>query len=586
MKTRRTIGVFLIAVVAIASVFANQATYRVTSPEVKVFRTLKSVAGSALPEPTYPVTGDQLLDLVLSLDPSCFGSKASELYESLVYALSNPSEGALFVLDDDLAVDGALEVGSQVRFNRSTDTLDFSQLYRRVSDGVNVDYLTATAWTGRAAAHFEVGLTPGFSTESINKPVSLEIGLIEGAMPLIAWASVGNGRMNFAIGRDRVSAGDGKTGNMLVGDNFTFQNYAKASYISPYFSYDLTVRAFDPEKKELGADRSETFFHDYDLASVAVVDHRLSAAFLKHFTFTMAEGMLVYGNDVFGDIRFYNPFMFLHNQFSFIGGTTNNYMGLEIGLTLPHGFTANAQVNFDQLQLSMEKDDENNPPSTFGALANVSWTGMVGKGVLQVWLEGVLTTPYMNQRQSQSPDPEFGAAPAYYQTDLYVGNSRSDFSEMAPLGWYYGPDTIAVALGSSFSSYALDIAMDVMYRCHGYRNSWDEHKRYEGQTDWHNNATWVPEGKAVENILNLGMNCSYRIAKGIEILASVALVEVFNHQNVPGQRLESFQATVGAKIVVNKANITNLVHLFRSRDWCKRAQWFWGDQCCSLVDEL
>ncbi|MCQ2412803.1 MAG: hypothetical protein MJ057_07600 [Sphaerochaetaceae bacterium] len=563
MNLKKIFIVSLLLVFAAVSVFANQATYRVTSDEVQTFRTLKRLSGSAMPEPTYPVTGDQLLVLVLSMDASQFDDYALALYENLVSALSEPQKDALFALDDDLSIDAALEVGSQVRFNRSSDELDFAQLYKRVSDAVNVDYFTANAWTKNAAARFEIGLTPGFSCESINKPVSLEIGLIEGAMPLTVWASVGGERLNFSIGRDRLSAGDGKTGNMALGDNFTFQNYAKVSYVSPHVTYDMTVRAFDPEKKALGADRSETFFHDYDQASPAVIDHRFSASFLDHFTASAFEGMLVYSNDALGDIRFYNPFMFLHNQFSFIGGTTNNYMGFEVGMTLPHGFEFNAQVNFDQLQLASEKDDEDNPPSTYGVLANVSWTSVVGKGILNLWLEGVMTTPYMNQRQIQDPDPEFGVAPEYFQTDLYVGNSRSDFSEMAPLGWYYGADSIAVAFGSSYSTSRADLAFDIMYRRHGYRNSWDEHKRYAGQSEWHNNATWVPETKAVEGILNLGMSLDYEIVSGFDLMFSAALVEAFNYQNIPGQRFESMQATVGAKITVNKANVLEAVKLFR-----------------------
>lgn len=563
MKTRKAFLTLFVSL-SMFTAFANQGTYRVTSDEVQAFRTLKRIAGVSMPEPTYPVTGDQLLSLLGKIDSATLtDQRAKDLYDSLVQRLESPDSDVLFPLDDFISADAQLEIGSQVRMNSTTGgNLEFDQLYTRVSDAVNVSYITANAWSEYAAARFEIGLTPGFSESSINKDFALEIGMIEGAMPLTAWVSVGNGRLNFSLGRDRLSAGDGKTGNMILGDNFTFQNYMKASYISPYFSYDMTIRGFDPEVKDAGSDKSQSKFFSFNQSSIAVADHRFSVSFLDHFTLTMAEGMLVYGVNPMGDVRFLNPLMFMHNYFSFIGGTTNNYMGAEIAITLPHGFEFNAQVNFDQLQLSSEKGDANNPPNTYGALANISWTGFVGKGTTHIWLEGVITSPYMNQRQKQDPVDGYPEPPEYFQTDLYVGNQRSDFSEMAPLGWYYGSDTIALAFGAEYRAQKLEAGFDFMYRRHGYRNSWDEHKRYTGETSWHNQATWVPEGMAVEKIIDLGTTLSYEVISGVKVMTSASLVEIFNYKNVPGDRFHSIQVTIGAKMAVGKASVTEIAKLF------------------------
>lgn len=197
MSLKRVFVLLVVLAIGLSCAFANQGTYRVTSDEVQTFRAIKRLSGRAMPEPTYPVTGDQLLLLLAEIDVDSLPSSAQSLYKDLVETLSNPDKDALFQIDDELSADVKLEVGSQVRTQKSTDELTFSQLYKRVSEAVNVDYFQTNAWAKYAAAHFDLGITPGFSKESINESFAFEIIKMEEVMPLSAWASVGNGRLNF-----------------------------------------------------------------------------------------------------------------------------------------------------------------------------------------------------------------------------------------------------------------------------------------------------------------------------------------------------------------------------------------------------
>lgn len=324
----------------------------------------------------------------------------------------------------------------------------------------------------------------------------------------------------------------------------------------------MTLRGFDPEVKT--STGSENIFNSFNQSSVTVADHRLSVSFLKHFTVTMAEGMLVYGQGVLGDVRILNPFMFMHDYYSFFSASSNNYMGFEVGVTLNGGFEINVQANFDQLLLAKEKEDPLSVPTTMGILANVSWTGMVKDSVLNIWLEGVMTTPFMYQKISYTDtqlekygyDPT--TAPKYFQTDLYVGHRRAfDFSEMAPLGWYYGPDSIAIACGLNINTSKLDLSFDAMYRRHGERNAWDEVKKTG--TQWNNTVNYVSPGKAVEHNITVGMDIKYEVMKDFEIMASASVLEVLNYKNNPGEHFESLQATFGAKIALGKAFVMNFL---------------------------
>lgn len=66
-------------------------------------------------------------------------------------------------------------------------------------------------------------------------------------LPYRAGASIGNDYLSFILGRYPHSIGSGITGNLVVGDNFNYQEIANLSFVSNYFSYNISFTRFDSQ---------------------------------------------------------------------------------------------------------------------------------------------------------------------------------------------------------------------------------------------------------------------------------------------------------------------------------------------------
>ncbi|MDR1072851.1 MAG: capsule assembly Wzi family protein [Treponema sp.] len=60
-------------------------------------------------------------------------------------------------------------------------------------------------------------------------------------MPLRAFVAAGGAWWNFELGRDRLSYGLGRSGNMAVSDTPDYYDMARLSFFSPVFKYSLLV---------------------------------------------------------------------------------------------------------------------------------------------------------------------------------------------------------------------------------------------------------------------------------------------------------------------------------------------------------
>ena len=67
-------------------------------------------------------------------------------------------------------------------------------------------------------------------------------------LPHRAGISAGNDYISFAAGRFPHSAGSGVTGNLVAGDNFSYQEIAALSFMNRYFTYNISVTRFDREE--------------------------------------------------------------------------------------------------------------------------------------------------------------------------------------------------------------------------------------------------------------------------------------------------------------------------------------------------
>lgn len=118
--------------------------------------------------------------------------------------------------------------------------------------------------------------------------------------------SIGNEYINFQIGRNRQEFGNGIIGNMLVGDNFSYQDMMRFSVFSDIFSYYLSFTHFDNVSP--GRHTSFSFNGPHQTRLI----HRFDFNILNKVRFVFNMGGLFTTDSPF-DWRMFTPMMVVHN---------------------------------------------------------------------------------------------------------------------------------------------------------------------------------------------------------------------------------------------------------------------------------
>ena len=213
--------------------------------------------------------------------------------------------------------------------------------------------------------------------------------------PFEAGGSFGNDFFNFFIGRSRQEFGNGITGNMIIGDNFSYQEVTKLSFFSDIFSYYLSLTHFDNAEDESNQDFRFSGLHQNRLI------HRFDFNLFNKLRFAVNVGAHMLSDAPF-DLRMLNPMMIAHNwnnnseEVSWEernGDEINNIFGIELEYALLPGLMVTGQFVLDQAQIYGEDGSE--VPSAMGFLANVKHVASFKTGYLESYIEGAYTSPYL-----------------------------------------------------------------------------------------------------------------------------------------------------------------------------------------------
>ncbi|MDD4007198.1 MAG: hypothetical protein PHO44_04390 [Sphaerochaetaceae bacterium] len=431
---------------------AHMEVFAQDSEEIRLLNSLYRIAGIERPSIIYPASGDTIRYFIDSSGlRDHLPSEMRQMLDDL--ALNFGGDSMLFKKGDlgadlaiplSLAFQGFIPKPEELAYLRSDGSL-FDRLPL-----ISLDF--NFAMTDLAFGQFRLDISKRSGTYNNNLDTNLMInsGIMQN-LPLAAYLSIGTKNINLFAGRRKVSAGRGITGNMALGDNFLYRDVVKLSLHAFPLSYELLFNSFDPE-----IDSNCRFgWADSDVFHPQIVIHRISASLFSKLTLTLYEGLLSWSNSGMVDPKLINPFMALHDLFTFFNGKTNNFLGFEADISLPHGLSFHAEGIMDQLQMQKEKGDESNPtkdePDAFGLLASMQWSGHSGKNMLLLYIESAYTSPslYLKRDFKQGTDLIH-----HYQTDLIVGNNQhEDVPDVSYIGYKYGPNTIACESGVEYSSF-------------------------------------------------------------------------------------------------------------------------------------
>lgn len=367
--------------------------------------------------------------------------------------------------------------------------------------------------------------------------------------PLKAGASFGNRTYNFFIGRNRQAFGNGQTGNLVIGDNFPFQEFMKFEASSDFITYELSITHFDNTQ----GDGTGGFTLNGEHQNRTM--QRIDLNFSNRLRLAMNLGGM-FNTDSPLDWRLIMPMAMVHNWVNnkeevelVAGDEGNNIMGFELEYVIRRGLFASAQIVIDQFQLAVEEGST--VPNAVGLMANITKYDQKEHGLLESQAEFIYTSPflYLNTKYRT------GTTTNHYGYDWIVGYAYDGSYSLDYSGHPFGPGTVGINLRETYySDKGYQIAGNLLYRIHGnkginygYKDTHNQNQESQGDIGCSSDAMW-PTGY-VEHTLRFDLGVSYPINEKLTARVQAASISQWNYHNVEGEFKQSIQGALGIRWV-------------------------------------
>ena len=476
------IGNSLFAIENKDSIQNYQKTYNNQSEEYIVAVMLCRIANSQLPSASTPITGAALLKTLDKIDITKLNDEEYEIYNNLMKSLK-PEE--YFYSSEDFATSVSITESAEVYLNHSFD--DYPIYYRDALFGYK-DRLPWNDWYAdfyygnNAYLKFNVysedimGNVDSISDVSLNTlylsdfDTNLDTFIFKNFELTNTYHNyncegvIGNDNMAFMLGRNKLNEGRGQTGNLLISDNFRFQEYMKYSFYSDFVSYHMTLTQFGTQDTD--EEYEAESFTSSGYQQVRII-HRIEFNPFDNFGMVLSSGATMYTDNPY-DFRNLFPFDFIHNHYN-TGGESysegngdeiNNIASLEFDFYPIKKWSMHIQLLSDQYKMATE-GESSTPPAT-GSLFNIEYSTVIKKGLFDAYIEFVHTNPYLYLNTKYTDEGSF------YNLDHIYGYTTVTGKELAYSGYYLGPYTTAIGTGCSYRVPDIyNIDFDILYAIHG-----------------------------------------------------------------------------------------------------------------------
>ena len=545
---KKFLCLFLVLVIC-GSVFAYQNTYRLSSDEVQTFLLLRKASSSITVDPTFPISASQLAELVKSLDSSKLSGKYLEMYQNLLDSLETPKvlfgrNGGGYDVNVDL-------LGCQLYGAMKSEKPEILPYKDRLpfADFVN-DFYFKDYFFGRFNLNISSLITD--FNEKQNLITLLNVMKFSDGYPNNSYASFGFDNLSFIIGRDRLGVGNGYTGNLELGENTFFDDFAKLSFINDFISYDFTITSFNHDSKG-SEERGIHADSELDGMKKNVFIHRISFNIADKVSVSAYEGALFYAKSIFQDIKYFNPFMFMHNTDTYWDASTNNFFGLETTAALKKNYQLNFQFFLDQICVpGIEVQESLSGEMAYAALINVSSTKQIGSGILDYYFEGVYGNPYVYLKNKHTYGVSYdttkeyeGKQDSYDNTnfdlvfDSYTDLNRRGSVNKQYMGYKYGGDVLCISTGASYTISTFKFTGALEFISKGIYGINDE----SGEKRLAQDAQQIKQ-----NTFKASLGANIKLYDGLFISAKGCAFHNINDKHVEGQNLTDIQLSIGVHV--------------------------------------
>jgi hypothetical protein len=358
--------------------------------------------------------------------------------------------------------------------------------------------------------------------------------------PYRAYIAAGNSWWNFQLGRDRLSFGNGQSGNLAISDNPSFYEFARLSFFTDFFKYSVLVSQMPLDIRGI-YDCSDPTISPKDTMQRYLYLHRIDFSLFDILTIGLTEGVIV-GNSAL-EIRYLNPLMIFHSLFSFwdyqgwdgganappgTGDMNGSLLSIEVNWNIMKSLAMYGQFVMNQYATPYEIERWGNPmPNGLGYLAGLRYSNSIGEWGSTFFLEFVYTDPYLYF----NPSP---FASHIHMRQLGISPGRFMYSFYG-----YSRDTIVTTFGANFFRRdQLSLSGNfswVMQGEHGLFYDWEESDEAFYKT--------TPSGTPENNFIGtLGMR--WKINSIFTLNCSITGIYSQNHGHKEGVNEFGVQATV------------------------------------------
>lgn len=573
----------------------SQRIYSVESEEYKELATLYISSGFALPSTTGPWSEDELRIMFEKINPSILEGKTLSKYNKLketFYPEENKSVFR-FAFKNEVSLEFYAHTntnGKGVNVKSGGNTciekafqddrfLSYNFLNQKPFFSSDAEMLV----TDHFYALFEFFLKNnrhvddyeememGYKNIQNNiflfRDFSFNGSLIEMQFPERAFLSFGGKYWNVQLGRDRLSWGNGKTGNFAISDNMPYQTFLKFSLYSGKYKYSL-LTSFYPHPINYWNANGWNGIKPNESAMKGLrmyIAHRLEGRFFNDkLSLSLTDGLMYMSEDntIYFDV--FNPLHFNHNNF--IPKNSNSTLIFEIDYTPIKGLNIYGQFIMDEFVSPIGEEkaspESSAKPSALGYLLGIQSVLSLKSGLLSLSLEGVYTDPYLYLRFgcNGTNDKNYGVDYIVALRRWHSSGHGLDFDEYT-LGYTYGGDAIVGNLNAKYELNVLPFVLEgnVFFMAHGTHDKWTgwseiggSKENYEANkstptTSHTTNNNKYPDYKdrnKVQYSTILSLKGEYSFDKHWSTLLKLDFVTISNYKNIECDAQNDFQVTL------------------------------------------
>jgi hypothetical protein len=500
-------------------------------PVLEDLRFVVRESGKSFVSFTPPLSSDEVLLILQDVDADSLSAAGQEAYGRIQNAL-NPTPLLSFGY---FSLDAHIKAAVEARA-RTNSAIAWTEKDREQPAVLSIPMSLFAA--DRLQLYFEplFSQNPLFFDEEgaffgANIPYSAE--RVNLNIPLRAFIATGGPWWNFELGRDRVSFGLGRTGNMAISDTPDYYDMARFSLFSSVFKYSFFASQMPLSTSGIlaeGATQPRTDGNVIDITQTTqryLYAHRLDVRLFRRVSLGLTEGLLV-GNSA-PELRFFNPLIIFHSFFSWRdydgwGSSTERdsmsgslfSVDLDWAIVPSLAFYGQFVMNEYSTPYELKNFPDEQAPNATGWLFGLEYTrdlagwqtAFYGEFAYADPFLYTLSTPFASyvwmRRTADSLGPRYN----------WIGHSE-------------GRDMMLFALGSDFVKKNLSLSAGVSFIRRGEHTIlWDWKMGPES------NGQKTPSGVA-ENKLTANIGSSWKVLPYLTLSAQVAGNFVFNagHQN-------------------------------------------------------